>query len=92
MSRLLALLQEVSTDPEARAKYRGRTGEHRDAFIALMRAYQLTDEEQRAVLQSDDDDNDTEGFERIELEDIAPRNGNVHAYGDPIIHSYRDLR
>lgn len=88
MSRLLALLQEVSANPEARALYRGRTGEHREEFLALMRAYQLTEEEQRAVLQEDD----PAGFERIELDHFSPRNGNIHSYGSALIHSYRDLR
>lgn len=88
MSRLLALLQEVSANPEARAMYRGRTGPYREEFVALMRAYQLTEDEQRAVLQ----DHAAAGFERIEIDHWSPRNGNVHSYGVGLIHSYRDLR
>jgi hypothetical protein len=88
MSRLLALLQEVSANPETRAMYRGRTGEHREEFLALMRAYHLTEEEQRAVLEDDA----PMGFERIELDHNPPRNGNVHADRAPMVHSYRDLR
>ena len=88
MSRLLALLQEVSTNPEARAKYRGRTGEYREEFLELMRAYQLTEEEQRAVLAY----RDPVGFERIELDPGSPRNGNVSSTRRAVIHSYRDLR
>jgi hypothetical protein len=88
MSRLLALLQEVSANPEARVLYRGRTGEHREEFLALMRAYQLTEDEQRAVLKEDD----PIGFERIELDHFSPRNGNIHSYGTASIQSYRDLR
>ena len=87
MSRLLALLQEVSANPEARTKYRGRTGEYREEFIELMRSYQLTEEEQRAVLAYRDPD----GFERIELDPGSPRNGNVSATRRAVIHSYRDL-
>jgi hypothetical protein len=88
MSRLLALLQEVSANPEARAKYRGRAGEHREEFLALMRAYQLTEDEQRAVLADDA----PVGFERIELEHWSPRNGNVNSCGTGLIHCYLDLR
>jgi hypothetical protein len=88
MSRLLALLQEVSANPEARAKYRGRTGECREEFLELMRAYHLTEDEQRAVLEDDA----PVGFERIELDHAPPRNGNVRAVRAARVHSYRDLR
>lgn len=88
MSRLLSLLQEVSANPDVRAKYRGRAAEHREEFIELMRAYQLTEEEQRAFLEDDD----PVGFERIELDHGSPRNGNVNSDRSAFIHSYRDLR
>jgi hypothetical protein len=88
MSRLLALLQEVSANPEARAKYRGRAGERREEFLALMRAYHLTEDEQRAVLEDDA----PAGFERIELDYSPPRNGNVQVVRTAMVYSYRDLR
>jgi hypothetical protein len=90
MSRLLALLQEVSVNPEAQAKYRGRAGERREEFLELMRTYHLTEDEQRAVLEDDDDA--PVGFDRIELDHRPPRNGNVRADRTAMVHSYRDLR
>lgn len=88
MSRLLALLHEVSANPEVRAKYRGRAGERREEFLALMRAYHLTEDEQRAVLEDDA----PLGFERIEIDPGPPRNGNVYAVRTAMVRSYRDLQ
>lgn len=87
MSRLLALLQEVSANPDARTKYLGRAGEHREAFLELMRAYHLTEEEQRTVMRYQD----PPGFERIELDHVTPRNGTARARGRAAVQSYRDL-
>lgn len=86
MSKFVAFLQDLSVNPDVRVKYRERTGEHRQAFLDLMQTYDLTEEEQRAVLKGDEQ----YVQHRLDHGNGAHDNAIIRPYSNAIIRPYRN--